>query len=1542
MLACVKVWATGEPSTYFNIYVPPNNDQTSRDVCLIITALYDSTTFDIVDDGADGDTDDSKSGMLMKGQSYILYLRNNGVNDDAPHAGESATKQDGDYFIITSNKLVFASQATNSNWQHDWLASYNKTSIGQQYVVYSNVNTGGGSNNDINVFAYQDSTYVTVKKISKSATTAQGYTNVDMDNGTIVAQRMLNVGEDLIYKYSEGRNLLAPGETYLIESNKPVTTQYGSLYQNERDGGGYVPSSNGSSSGSLFYFAVPYQANNEQEIRIVSWNDSNNVVLERYTLTGWVTVKTYANVGRLKAVDWVGANFGQTYPNVFRITCTNGKKVSVLEANWMETGSPGTSDMATMASAESGNCAGKDFLIYMPPPGNQNNIKDPFTGTKLSQNVHAYLYAKDSCTVTVKDAYTNGAKINRTYTIAAGRYADVNLTLAQWKSIYNSTGTAAAGPERPYLLINSNRNISVMVSNSNDNWMMYFGSSLEQSFKMTSLSSDAKSIPGDTTVIVSDINITGGSAITNSDIEITVSNGATPLNSVLIDSSHNTTVTGNIAADTGSGYKISFPTVNTLDSSGNYSIQTTLSLTALSSSGALVPNNSIVSVNTTISGYINGTYQQSSSTASVVNNSANTSNYQFTKVTIGNIVTDSIDSWNSCWGDINGDNYPDLLVSNYAEGKANYMYQNNGNGTFTKVSKGDITSAKAYSSISSVYADLDNDGVNEYISSNNKDKACYLYKKNASGNFMLTAGGDLTTDGGYGQTVNVVDYDNDGLLDVFVAEYFPVNMCRIYHNDGGLQFTKVKTSAISNISDYTIGSTWCDYDNDGKMDLFVPVAGTSGSTMNKNNRLFHNEGNGVFTRITTGDIVTDSANTTASTWGDYDNDGFMDLFTANASNGKCMLYHNNGNGSFARIDTGAIVNTRGNWHGCNWVDYDNDGRLDLYVVTNDSLGMKMLYHNEGNGYFVNKNYEVPCATAKRTIGTSWCDYDKDGFPDLYVTTTGYLPNQLFHNNGNSNKWINIKLVGLVSNKNGIGAKVKVKCTIGGQPVWQTREITSTSGIGSQSECNAAFGLGSCTSIDSVLVIWPSGIRQSISGVACNQFLQISEPATSKVSGRIFLDNNNNCVLDSTEIGISNVKLVVNPGNIVINTNDSGKFAVNLPLGNYTVTPATSPYWTPSCNTSMTVNVAAVNTVYAGNDLGNKALLNGTDLSMSIGAGTFRRGFKNKMVVSYCNNGNTTATGGQVSVTFPAGITPTAESAPWVSVNGNTYTWAIPDLTPGQKGYINITQVISTTYVVGNTLSYAARIGCADMDIDTTNNQAAYSNKIYGAIDPNEISVFPVGEGTQGYVYKEQDLTYKIEFENIGNYAAENVYISDVLPEGLAASDIEILQTTHSCNFQLQGQQLQFFFEQINLPFTKEDPEHSTGFVVFRLKPTATTVPGTRILNNADIQFDYELPLNTGNVLNTIYPGSAVAARNTLFVYPNPATTNFTVQAKDYYSGIVLRSMAIKDLWGKVIYQQAVNATSGNIDISALKLSGTYEVEAKDLDGRIYISKIVLQ
>jgi hypothetical protein len=341
LIAITRLAAQGESSTYFNIFVPPNNDPVKRNVSLIVTAIFDDTQFEIVDDDADGDADDSKSGSLQAGQSYILYIADNGINDDARYASGGTLKQDGDYFIIRSSKNVLVSQSTNSDWQHDFVPALGQKGIGERFIVYAP--PVSSSKRDLNTFIYEDSTLVTIKRISLTPTTVTGYTNVDASSTVVIGSKLLNRGQDIIYFSTLGRDVMETGHTYLVEASKPITLQYGALFGNERDGGGNVPSSNGSSAGELFYFGVPYQSGGEQEIRVVSWDDANTVTLERYNNGTWVKLKSWS-LNRHGFSSWVGKTEGNvSYPTVFRIIASAGKRVSVFEANWLETGNPGIS-----------------------------------------------------------------------------------------------------------------------------------------------------------------------------------------------------------------------------------------------------------------------------------------------------------------------------------------------------------------------------------------------------------------------------------------------------------------------------------------------------------------------------------------------------------------------------------------------------------------------------------------------------------------------------------------------------------------------------------------------------------------------------------------------------------------------------------------------------------------------------------------------------------------------------------------------------------------------------------------------------------------------------------------------------------------------------------------------------------------------------------------------------------------------------------------------------------------------------------------------
>jgi hypothetical protein len=191
--------------------------------------------------------------------------------------------------------------------------------------------------------------------------------------------------------------------------------------------------------------------------------------------------------------------------------------------------------------------------------------------------------------------------------------------------------------------------------------------------------------------------------------------------------------------------------------------------------------------------------------------------------------------------------------------------------------------------------------------------------------FTRITTGAIVNDGGRSFGSSWGDYDNDGDLDLFVANELQNNF--LYQNNGDGTFIKITSGAIVNDGGRSVSSSWGDYDNDGDLDLFV-----ANYLASENNFLYQNNGDGTFTKITTGAIVTDGGRSYGSIWGDYDNDGDLDLFVTNYWGDNNFLYQNNGDGSFTKITSGAIVNDGGYSYGSSWGDYDNDGDLDLFVA----------------------------------------------------------------------------------------------------------------------------------------------------------------------------------------------------------------------------------------------------------------------------------------------------------------------------------------------------------------------------------------------------------------------------------------------------------------------------------------------------------------------------------------------------------------------------------------------------------------------------------
>lgn len=1513
-----------EPSTYFNLYVPPNNDAVKRNAALIITAVSDSTSFTIIDDGADGDMDDSISGILMEGQSYILYIKDNGINDDALYASGGTLVRNGDYFIIHSTKLVYASMSTDSDWEHDFVPAVNKKTVGQKFYVYAPKVTQ--SPRDLNVFAYEANTTVSIFKISTIPTTQTGYTNIHLPTKQLVVQKTLDPGEDIIHFSREGRDIMVSGGTYLIEANRNISVQYGALWGNERDGGSYVPSSNGSGSGELFYFAVPYQSIGEQEIRIVSWDNANVVSLSRFQNGSWVSMNQWT-LNQLQPSDWVGrSNANATYPTVFRVTCTPGKRVSVMEANWMETGSVNTSDMSTMLSAESGTSSGKRFLAYMLPPGRQDNVVNPFTGKFFTGSIsHFYLFAGNkNTTVTVKDAKTNGQVLSKSFAIEAGRYADAFFTIEEWRRIYNGTGTAV-GPERPYVIIEASEHISVLSTNFNDNWMNYFGSSLPQSFTQSGSLNTPVANPGQEVVLTSQIELNPNQVIENAQIEVRIPSGLIPISANLKYDGQQVE-SGNINVGT-QGSLVRFNPIPVISDQDKYTVETKTLVSTTYNDGSPIPNEAVLSIGTVVSGTVNGEFQQSFFTQGLQNNAANTSNLLYSPCQISTIGAAPNNSWNPSWADYNGDGFEDLFIPTKDENAGNELYRNNGNGTFTKVLNHPLVAEKGIT-VGAVWMDIDNNGRLDVLLVNATQSPSKLFLNTGNGNFTELTNSGLDPHPQYFHGAAAADFDHDGYVDLLITNFFQTRFHQLYKNNGNLSFTPVNTTPVTAESERAMAPILADYNNDGFVDIFIPNGN------DRPNSLFKNLGGFQFEKVLDPILQADARNSVGAAWGDYDNDGFLDLLVLNASGQNADVYHNLGNGTFEKASTG--INTEGgNCHSGAWLDVNNDGWLDV-IITNDS-GPSFLYLNDGQGKFTRKLDEAIAGSNGNAFGLAYGDYNKDGYLDVAIATHTTGNTRFYCHNGNAKKWIGFKLQGVYANRQALGARVSIKAN--GQ--WQHRQQLPISGFGSQHTQSIHFGLDQATVVDSVIIYWPNGARQELKSYTLNQYNQVLEEASYQVSGVVFHDGNGNGVRDTDEPIIPNVSIRINNGSLFVTSDTSGRiqFRTNESSLTFGINQA---HWTLDARNRSYTIPSNLNSLEVMLPLSSVTM--GHDLQVFFITTAWRRGFTNHSVLQIKNGGTASAQQVKVQLDFPAQALVLEADKEFTSMPGSVYEWNLGTLQPGEIVSIAIIDSVGLNTTTGQILTVNALTFASGNDLNPANNNRLIEIELVGAIDPNDMLVSPKGDGDQGYIHKSQWLTYTIRFENIGSYAATYVFLENQLPEGLDWNTFEVLSSSHPFSYSLSEQGvLKVAYREIGLPMASEDAVKAQGYFQYTIKPQSGIEGGKVLPNKAFIRFDFEENLETNTIINTIkYEGRNEVKK--LNVFPNPVFDEvqvaLDVETMDVTDPQGIEWWSISDCHGQLLDQGIGNfLPSMPLTLAGLP-AGLYFVHAVDQFGQVYRGKLL--
>jgi hypothetical protein len=484
--------------------------------------------------------------------------------------------------------------------------------------------------------------------------------------------------------------------------------------------------------------------------------------------------------------------------------------------------------------------------------------------------------------------------------------------------------------------------------------------------------------------------------------------------------------------------------------------------------------------------------------------------------------------------DVDNDGWQDIFLVNSRRwpgqtGPAAYpaLYRNNRNGTFTDVTRTAGLATELYG-LGVAAADYDNDGDSDiYLTALGPNR---LFRNNGAGRFEDVTARAGVGDPGFSASAAWFDYDRDGRLDLFVANYVEWSIATdrfcsldgktksyctpesykgqsptLYHNTGKGAFENVTRKAgLHDPAAKTLGVALLDYDHDGLIDLLA-------ANDTQPNRLYRNKGDGTFTDVAgMAGVAFNEAGKARAGMGvdaaDYDGSGRQSVVIGNFSNEMMALYANQGNGLFideapnSTIGRASLLRLT---FACFFFDFDLDGLLDIFGanghVADDIATVQPtisyaepphLFRNVGQKRFEDLSTRVGTEFAKPAVarGAAYGDYDNDGDLDILLTTNNG-PARLFRNDGTVNRALRVTLAGSASNRDAIGARVRV-VRVAGSP--GTGMVKTGSSYLSQSELPLTFGLGTTTKVGGIEITWPTGRTERLPGVAADQSITIAE------------------------------------------------------------------------------------------------------------------------------------------------------------------------------------------------------------------------------------------------------------------------------------------------------------------------------------------------------------------------------------------------------------------------------------------------------------------
>ena len=490
------------------------------------------------------------------------------------------------------------------------------------------------------------------------------------------------------------------------------------------------------------------------------------------------------------------------------------------------------------------------------------------------------------------------------------------------------------------------------------------------------------------------------------------------------------------------------------------------------------------------------------------------------------------------WIDYNRDGLLDLYLVNSAETAVfkpsaplhSALYRNNGDGTFTDVTSSAHVGAEGLFGMGVAVGDYDNDGYPDLMVLGYGRSI--LYHNNGDGTFTdVTARAGVANTGKWGSSAAWFDYDNDGRLDLAIANYVDWTPERnfycggrgpglrsychpddyhgtaptLYHNNGDGTFTDVsQSSGLAKSPSNGLGIVTFDYDDDGRQDILIANDGRA-------NSLFHNNGDGTFTETAyEAGVAVGEDGTTEAGMGidaaDASGNGRQDLIVTHLDQQQTRFYRGLGHGMFEDATSAsklAYTTFQFSGFGVRFLDFDNDGWPDIFIAAGHVLDNiaryhegvswaepKLVFRNAGKGIFADVSRrlgpDIQVATVSRGLAAG--DYDNDGDLDILVSNNGGAPQLLRNDGGNADHWLEILLVGTRSNRDGVGARVRL--TAGDWSM--TAQRMGGMSYQSAQDPRLHFGLGSRTKVDALEVRWPSGTVTRLTNIAANQILTIQE------------------------------------------------------------------------------------------------------------------------------------------------------------------------------------------------------------------------------------------------------------------------------------------------------------------------------------------------------------------------------------------------------------------------------------------------------------------